>query len=82
MCPATSPAKTPMVVRALEMDTDPFRAKEGKEVLGPEFRYLNVFGALMYLTNNTRHDIAFAVNCLVRHSVAHTLHWNGIKNIL
>jgi hypothetical protein len=37
----------------------------------------------MYLTNNTRPDIAFAVNCLARHSTAPTMcHWNGIKNIL
>jgi hypothetical protein len=37
----------------------------------------------MYLTNNTRPNIAFVVNCLARHSAAPTMrHWNGIKNIL
>jgi hypothetical protein len=37
----------------------------------------------MYLTNNTRSDIAFVMNCLVRHSAALTIcHWNSIKNIL
>jgi hypothetical protein len=37
----------------------------------------------MYLANNTRPNIAFAVNCLVRHSVAPIMrHWDGIKNIL
>jgi hypothetical protein len=37
----------------------------------------------MYLANNTRPDISFAVNCLVRHSAAPTMrHWNDIKNIL
>jgi hypothetical protein len=52
-------------------------------VLGQEYLYLNAIGALMYLTNNTRPDIAFTVNYLTRHSVAPTMrHWNGIKNIL
>jgi hypothetical protein len=37
----------------------------------------------MYLTNNTRPDITFAVNCLARHSAAPIMrHWNDIKNIL
>jgi hypothetical protein len=37
----------------------------------------------MYLANNTRPDISFAVTCLVRHSAAPTMrHWNDIKNIL
>jgi hypothetical protein len=36
----------------------------------------------MYLANNTRPDIAFAVHCLARHSAAPTMsHWNNIKNI-
>jgi hypothetical protein len=31
----------------------------------------------MYLANNTRHDIAFAVNLLVRYSAAPIMrHWN------
>jgi hypothetical protein len=52
-------------------------------VLGQEYSYLSVIGALMYLENNTRPDIAFTVNYLVRHSMAPTMrHWNGIKNIL
>jgi hypothetical protein len=37
----------------------------------------------MYLANNTRPDIAFAINCLTKHSTAPTMrYWNGIKNIL
>jgi hypothetical protein len=37
----------------------------------------------MYLANNTRPDISFTVNCLVRHSAAPIMrHWNDIKNIL
>jgi hypothetical protein len=73
-----------MVVHALDKDKDPFRLKEeGEEMLGQEYPYLSVIGALMYLANNTRSDIAFTVNCLARHSVAPTLrHWNGIKSIL
>jgi virulence-associated protein VapD len=51
--------------------------------MGLEYPYLSVIGALMYLVNNTRPDIAFAVNCLARHSAAPTMrHWNDIKDIL
>jgi hypothetical protein len=77
-------ARTPFVVCALEKDKDSFRLKEeGEDVLGLEYSYISVIGALMYLTNNTRSDIAFAVNCLARHSVVSTMHhWNSIKNIL
>jgi hypothetical protein len=51
--------------------------------LGAEYSYLSVIGALMYLTNNTRPDIAFTINCLTRYSATPTMyHWNGIKNIL
>jgi hypothetical protein len=57
------PSKTHMVVRALENDTDPFRPRqEGEEVLDSEYLYLSVIGALMYLVNNTRSDMAFTVN--------------------
>jgi hypothetical protein len=67
-------ARAPMVVRALEKDKDPFRPKEeGEEVLGPEYPYLSGICALMYLTNNTRPDIAFTVNYLARHSAAPTM---------
>jgi hypothetical protein len=59
-------ARTPMFVRALEKDTDPFRSKEeeGEEVLGQEYPYISDIGALMYLVNNMRPDIVFTVNCL------------------
>jgi hypothetical protein len=68
----------------LKNDIDPFRPKqEGEEVLGAEYPYLSVIGVLIYLANNTRHDIAFAVNYLVRHSATHTMrYWNAIKNLL
>jgi hypothetical protein len=35
--------------------------------IGTEVPYLSVIGALMYLANCTKPDIAFAVNILVRH---------------
>jgi hypothetical protein len=70
------PTKTPMVVRSLDVEKDPFRPREeGEEVLGPHVPYLSTIGALMYLANNTRPDIEFAVNLLARH------HWVGIKTV-
>jgi hypothetical protein len=43
-------SKTLMIVRALEKDTDPFRPREKREeVLGSEYPYLSVIGALVYL---------------------------------
>jgi hypothetical protein len=77
-------ARTPMVIRALEKDKDPFRPREeGEEVLGQEYSYLSAIGVLMYLINNTRPDIAFVMNCIARHSTTHTMHhWNDINNIL
>jgi hypothetical protein len=78
------PQRTPKIVRALKNVKDPFRPKqEGEEVLGEEYPYLSAIGVLMYLANNTRPDIAFAVNCLARYNVAPTMcHWKSIKNIL
>jgi hypothetical protein len=78
------PSKTPMVVRALEKDTNLiWPRQEGEEVLGSEYPYLSVIGVLMYLANNTRPDIAFAVNLLARYSVTPTMcNWNGVKDVL
>jgi hypothetical protein len=78
------PSKTPMVVRSLEIKTDPFKPPdEGEETLGPQVPYLSAIRALMYLVNSTRPDIAFAMNLLARHSAAPTKrHWTGIKQIL
>jgi hypothetical protein len=78
------PSKTPMVVRALEKDTGPFRPRqEGEEVLGSEYPYLSAIGALMYLANNTRPDITFAVNLLARYNAAPIMrHWNKVKDVL
>ena len=77
------PSKTPMVVRSLDVEKDQFRPMDnGEEILGPEVPYLSAVGALMYLANCTRPDIAFAVNLLARHSAAPTKrYWTGVKNI-
>jgi hypothetical protein len=63
-----------MVVRSLDFENDLFRPRgeEEEEVLGPQVPYLSAIGALMYLANNSRPDIEFAVNLLARHSVAPT----------
>ncbi|KAL6314459.1 hypothetical protein AAG906_025944 [Vitis piasezkii] len=54
-----------MVVRSLEVNKDPFRPKEeNEELFGPEVPYLSAIGALMYLANCTRPDIAFSINLL------------------
>jgi hypothetical protein len=77
------PSKTHMVVRSLDLEKDPFRPSDDKEkILGPEFPYFSVVGALMYLANNTQPDIAFAVNLLARYcSIPTKCYWVGIKNI-
>jgi hypothetical protein len=68
------PVTTPMIVCVLEKDKDLFKPREeGEDVLGQEYSYLSVIGALMYLANNTRPDIAFTSNCLVRHSATPTM---------
>ena len=78
------PLSSPMVVRSLEVTKDSFQPKEeNEELLGPEVPYLSAIGALMYLANYTRPDIAFLVNLLSRYNSAPTKrHWNGIKHIL
>ena len=78
------PLSSPMVVRSLKVTKDPFQPKEeNEELLGPEVPYLSTIGALMYLANYTRPDIAFSVNLLARYNSAPTIrHWNGIKHIL
>src|SRR6266542_852424 len=57
------------------MNKDQFRPRdENEELLGPDVPYLSITGALMYIANCTRFDIAFAVNLVARHRA-------GIKNI-
>ncbi|KAK4394353.1 Copia protein [Sesamum angolense] len=78
------PLSTPMVVRSFDVNKDPFRPPtHNDEILGPEVLYLSAIGALMYLANNTRPDIAFSVNLLARYSSTPTKrYWNGVKDIL
>ncbi|KAL0325286.1 UNVERIFIED_CONTAM: Retrovirus-related Pol polyprotein from transposon TNT 1-94 [Sesamum radiatum] len=78
------PLSTPMVVRSLDVNKDSFRPPtHNDEILGPKVPYLSAIGALMYLANNTRPDIAFSVNLLARYSSTPTKrHWNGVKHIL
>ena len=62
---------SPMVVRSLEVNKDPFRPKEeNEELFGLEVPYLSAIGALIYLANCTRLDIAFSINLLARYSSA------------
>ncbi|KAL6530068.1 hypothetical protein OROMI_028713 [Orobanche minor] len=77
------PVSTPMIGRSLDIKKDPFRPKEDdKELLGAEIPYLSAIGALLYLAQCTRPNIAFSVNLLARFSSALTQrHWNGIKNV-
>ncbi|KAM1125408.1 hypothetical protein ACFX2B_040210 [Malus domestica] len=78
------PLSTPIVVHSLDIKKDPFYPKEDDElVLGPEVPYLSVIGALLYLAQCTRPDIAFSVNFLARYNSAPTiLHWKGVKYVL
>ena len=68
----------------LDVNKDQFRLYEdGEEFLGPEVPCLSATGALMYLTYNTRPDIAFAINLLTRFSSSPTRrHWNRIKHVI
>ena len=77
------PISTPMVCRSLDVGNDQFRpAEDNEEILGPEVPYLSAVGALMYLANCTRPDIAFSVNLLARFTSSPTRrHWIGIKQI-
>ena len=57
--------------------------KKDEELLGPEVLYLSAIGALMYISNCIRLNIAFSINLLARYSSTPTQrHWTGIKHIL
>ncbi|KAL0553874.1 hypothetical protein IC582_007778 [Cucumis melo] len=73
------------ISKAIEYLKKEFEMKnleDNEELLGPEVPYLSAIGALMYLANNTRPDIAFSVNLLARYSSSPTKrHWNGVKHV-
>ena len=73
-----------MVVQSLEVSKDPFwPQEENEEPLGPDVLYLSAIGALMYLANATRLNIAFSINLFARYNFSPTRrHWNEIKHIL
>ena len=75
---------TPMIVKSLDVDKDPFRLQEkDEELLGPEVLYLMAVGTLVYLANYTRPNISFVVNLLARYNSSPTKrHWCRIKHIL
>ena len=75
---------TPREGQSIDVKRDSFRPQEDdKETLRPKVLYLSAIGALMYLANYMRPNIAFAVNLLARCSSTSTRrHWNRIKHIL
>ena len=57
--------------------------KKDEELLSPEVPYFSIIGALIYLANCIRPNIAFSVNLLTRYSSTPSQrHWNDIKHIL
>ena len=71
------PLSSLMVVRSLKVTKNSFRPKEeNEELFGPEVPYFSVIGALIYLANYTKPNIAFSVNLLTRYNSTPTKrHW-------
>ena len=78
------PLSSLMIVRSLDAKKYHFRIKEESEALhDPEVPYLSATGALLYLEQCTKLDMAFSINLLARFNSALTRrHWNGVKHIL
>jgi len=77
------PLSTLIIVWSFDTNKDLFRPLEkDEEILGLKVPYLSATGALIYLANCSRLDIAFAVNLLARYNFTPTKrHWNGVKHI-
>ena len=77
------PVNSPLVVRSLVVNKDPFLPKEeNEELFSPKVPYLSAINALMYLANCTKTNITFSVNLLARYNFVPTRrHWNGIKHM-
>ncbi|XP_070041561.1 secreted RxLR effector protein 161-like [Nicotiana tomentosiformis] len=77
------PLSTPMVVKSLDINKDPFRPQENdEELVGDKTPYLSAVGLLMYLANNTRPNITFIVSLIARFSSSPTRrYWNGVNHI-
>ena len=78
---------TPIVVHSLDISIyiyiNPFRPKgDNKELFALEEPYLSAIRSLMYLTNCTKPNIAFANNLLARHSFVPTKGIRGVLNTL
>lgn len=79
----STPLTTPIVVRSIRVDTDPFRLCIDFEQIMVMNIIIYCNWSFMYLANCTQPGIAFVVNLLVRFSSAPTKRqWNGIKQYL
>ena len=77
------PLSSLMIVHSLEVKKDLFCPKEdNEELLGPEVPYYSVIGALMYLANYTRSNIAFLINLQDIVFAPTQRHWNKINHVL
>lgn len=76
--------KTPMVLRSLKPESDIFGPRRDREtVLSEKYPYKEAIGALLYLANCSRPDIAFTVSVLARYSSEPAKrHWTGVKQLL
>ena len=60
-------SSTPMIMRSLEINDNSFLSQEkDEELFGDETPYLSAIRVLMHLANNSRLDVCFAVNLLIR----------------
>lgn len=72
-----SPAATPMIPFSSQKEKN----TKTKEIQQP-YSYKQVIGAILYLSNNTRPDIAFAINYLARfQSDPQEIHWKLLKRV-